>query len=97
VAACEQAASAGAVVSVEVECEQAALVAVPCVQPASTGAERLQVIALRELTSAGPEGRTGVCPADLATGRAGVGAAVGGVGVEAGAEITGAGVGAQPH
>jgi hypothetical protein len=93
VVACEQAALAGAVVSVEVECEQAALVAVPCVQPASTGAEHLQVIALRELTSAALAGRIGVGPVDPGTDPAGVGAAVAGAGVEAGAD----GAGAQPR
>jgi hypothetical protein len=97
VEACEPAALAGAVVFAEVGCEPAALVAVPCVQLASTGAERLQVIGLRELTSAGLEGRTGVCPADLATGRAGVGAVVAGAEAGAGTEAGADGVGAQPR
>jgi hypothetical protein len=104
VAACEQAALV-AVVSAEVECVQVALVAVAFVPLALTGAVRLQVIALRmpvscvELTLAGLDDRASVCLADLATGPAGVGPAVAGAGVEAGAEITGAGVGvgAQPR
>ena len=97
VVACGQAALAGAVLSVAVECEQA-LVALACAQLALTGAVRLQAIASRELTSAARAGPTSVCLADLATGRAGVGvaeagAAETGAGVEAGAD----GVGAPPR
>ena len=102
VAACELAALVEAVVSAEVDCEPAALVAVACVRPALTGVG-LQEIASRmpvsgaELTSAGLEGQAGVGPA---TGPAGVGAVVADVGpaiAGAGVEITGAGVGAQPR
>jgi hypothetical protein len=98
VALCDPAALAGAVVSAEVGCEQAALVAVACVPLDLTGVG-LQAIASRtpvsvaELTSAGLAGPTLAGLADLATGPAGVGAV--GVWVEAGAEITG--VGARPR
>jgi hypothetical protein len=109
VAACEQAALAGAVVSAEVEYVPAALVALACVQPASTGAG-LQAIASRMAVSRAEP--TSVLQVDLATGPAGVGVevagaavagaiaglaiaglAIAGAGVEAGA----AGVGAQPR
>ena len=97
VVACGQAALAGAVLSVAVECEQA-LVALACAQLALTGAVRLQAPASRELTSGALAGPTSVDLADLATGRAGVGvaeagAAETGAGVEAGAD----GVGALPR
>ena len=88
---CDQAALAEAL-SMEVQCEQATLVALACAQPALAGAVRLQVPASRELTSPGPAW-VGTAVAGVGTAVAGLGAAIAGAGVEAGA----VGVGAQPR